>query len=462
MKSSLLLLTSSLAANAALFGALAWRPALAPPAFRDFFARNFHVADAALATPSSPVVERAPPARPLWTLLQTDDLRTLVARLRAAGFPPAVIREILRTQVNARYNSRLTALMEPDPKVPYWRVGSSFYGVDAKRNEEINQLQRDRAKALRDLLTDDFFATGDVTAAQRRQFGDLPRQKIDALQRIEDDYTEMMSQVRAGMNGITLPEDKAKLALLIREKQTDLAAVLTPAELADYTMRTSPITNLLRTRLDTFDPSAGEFQAIFQTQQALNDKLSVGTSGGNVSAGDFQQRQAAQAEVEAQLKTALGDARYAEYSRAVSSEFQQLSRLAQRDNLPAAAAVQAYTARDQVTVESNRIFDDNTLSVDQKLAALQSLAQNTRAQLLATLGPTSGPAYVKIADQWLTNVERGSAVSFNSGGGGITTMTTNNGVTSMVSLGGSYPSFRRLPGAFPAPRPATNISNPRP
>lgn len=451
MKLTPLLLPGSLAANAALFGALAWQPSLAPPSFRDFFKRNFHAAALTPTAPSAPVAEAARAPGALWTDLKTDDLPSLVARLRAAGFPPNVIREILRTQVNARYNSRLTALLEPDPSVPYWRA-SPYLSVDAKRQEEINQLMRDRGKALRDLVSDDFFANGDVTAAQRRQFGNLSRSKVDAVQRIEDDYTEMMSQVRAGMNGVTLPEDREKLALLAREKQADLAAVLETEELADYSMRSSQITNLLRSRLDAFNPSESEFRAIFQMQQTLNDKFAPTMSGGAMSmSNDYQQRLVVQKELDAQLKATLGDARYADYSRSTSNEYQQLSRLAQRDNLPAETAVQAYNVRDQVAAESGRIFEDSSLSVDQKRAALQTLAQTTRAQLLGTLGPTSGPAYVKIADNWLTNVERGSAVSFNTSSG-MTSMSSMNGTPVMVSLGGSNPSYRRLPPATPPPR----------
>jgi DNA-binding transcriptional MerR regulator len=451
MKPAPSIIAGSLAANAALFGALAWQPSFAPPAFRDFFTRHFHVADAtAGAAPDASAARGAAKARPLWAVLKSDDLPTLIARLRAAGFPPSVIREIVRLQVSARYNARLAALMEPDPSLPFWKV-SPYVWNDPKRQEEINQLQRERAKVIRDLLADDSLTTGDVTAAQRRQFGNLAPPKIDAVQRIEDDYNEMISQVRSAMNGVTLPEDREKLALLNREKQADLAGVLTPEELTDYNVRSSPITNMLRNQLGLFDASEGEFRAIFQEQQTLNDKFPPSIGGGIASMGDYEQRQAVQKDLEVQLKATLGDERYAEYSRDTNRDFQQLSRLVQSDNLPPATAVQAFNVRDQVAQASNQIYDDATLSADQKRTALQTLAQDTRAQLLSTLGPTSGPAYVKTADNWLNNVERGSAVTFTTTGGGSTMISTMNGTTAMVSMSGISPTYRRLPP--PAPRP---------
>ena len=440
-----LVIALSLLANAALLAAFAFRPILAPPAVREFFAHPFSSTTATTGT----VAPHASTPRPvaaekLWTQIHSDDLATLVARLRAAGFPPSVIREIVRNRVNDRYSARLRALTEPDPNTPYWKQPAYSYSADSKHLVELNQLEHERSNLLRSLLKDDTADTSDISAAQRRQFGNLTRAKIDALQRIVDDYSEMGTAITATMKGVTLPEDREKLALLSREKNADLAAILTPDELADYTMRSSPITNLLRSQLAAFDPSLEEFRAIFQMQQALNERFPVSMSGGAISTGDYAERRSVQQQLDDQLKAALGDARYTDYTRSTNRDFTQLSRLVQSDNLPPAAAVQAFDLRDTVAQASNRIFNDASLGYDDKKAALQTLAQNTRTQLLATLGPTSGPAYVKIADNWLTNVERGSAVSFTYNTGGATSITSINGVTAMISMGGSYPSYRRL------------------
>ena len=79
-----------------------------------------------------------------------------------------------------------------------------------------------------------------------------------------------------------------------------------------------------------------------------------------------------------------------------------------------------------------------------KRVALQALAQNTRNRILATLGPAAGPEYVKVADSWLNNVERGSAVSFTRG----TTMAIITDQGTMSYSGGA--EYRRLP---PVPQP---------
>ena len=73
-------------------------------------------------------------------------------------------------------------------------------------------------------------------------------------------------------------------------------------------------------------------------------------------------------------------------------DFQQLKGLVAREKLPTETSVRAYNVRDSVVQESNRIFDDAALDVEQKRAAFQALAQATRAQFITTLGPVAGPA----------------------------------------------------------------------
>lgn len=443
-----LFIALSLTANLFL-AAFALRPALAPPAFRDLFGGARSPVETAAG--AAPQADKTPSAagRPagLWSRLQTDDLPTLAARLRAMGFPSAIVRAVINDAVSARYNPRLRALSEPDPSLPFWKQ-SNVLRSDSPNYAEYTRLQRERAKLLRDLFSDAAIGTDDVSAAQRRQFGNLSHQKIDLLQRIEDDYADMTSAVRASMGGVSLPEDREKFDLLAGEKHADLSSVLTPEELADYEMRSSPLTTLMSRYLGDFDASEAEFRGVFQAQQKYGSVVSpTGILGGPV---DPEARRAAVQQLNDDLRAALGDARYADYQRETNRDFQQLSRIAQQQNVAPSVAVQAFNLRDNVAAESNRIFDDATLTPEQKQSALQALADSTRAQTLALLGPVAGPAYVKIQDSWLTNVEHGGAVSFNTNNttSSISTMSTN-GVAAVIAFTGG-PSYRRLPSPPPA------------
>ena len=436
MKLAPLLLIGSLLANAAFVTTFALRPALAPPALRDFFLSSSAKAEAesaarAQAQQVATARAKADTARGLasqallWSALQSDDLRTLVARLRAAGFPASIVRAVVTAQVDTHFNARMKALVRVVENTPFWKPtpANSFY--NPKFFEEMNQASRERSTLLRQLFGDDFFASPglDPTTEQRRQFGDLSKSKIDLVQRINDDYAEMLSQVRAATNGITLPEDRAKMALLEREKHADLAAILTPQELEDYEMRNSPITSRLRPALALINATEDEFRTIYRLQQRFNDQLNP--TGGIFTSDMVKQRDDAQTQIAAQLKSAFGEARTAEFLRAQEYEFQSLAQLAQRENLPLDAAVRAYDLRTSTSEESGRIFDDKNLTTDQKRAAMQTLAQNAKAQLIGTLGPNAGAAYASSAT-WLQAIEKGVSIRFQGSITYLRSLPTSN------------------------------------
>jgi hypothetical protein len=322
------------------------------------------------------------------------------------------VREIVSARIDANFAARMKEISGTQLNQPYWKTERLGPGYGSQYFEVVNQLQRDRAKVLREALTDPFFADAPLGAGElerRRQLGGLPKDKADAVQRITEDYAEMTSKINAAAGGIILPEDREQLALLEREKRADLATFLSPQELEEYEMRNSPVTSQLRTALTLMGATEEEFRAIYAVQQSFKDAL---YPSGPIS---FERRSEALRPAAEQLKAVLGEQRYADYERSNSREFQQLDQIAQRENLSREVAVQAYTLRDSVTRESNRIYDDKTLSVEQKRTALQALAQGTKTQMRNLLGPAASDAYIRAAN-WVNAIENGRAVSFGIDG----------------------------------------------
>jgi hypothetical protein len=427
MKPTLILLALSLAANAALALAISLRPSLAPPAVRDWLDPAGAAAQAAAARQRD---ERAAAARSraeaarsaavqakLWSALDSDDLPTLVARLRTAGFSRTLILAILNARLEARFADRIHAVTAESENTPFWRLDPMMsVPGNARFSAEYSQIMRERARLLRQLLGEDSMAWSgtDPATVQRRQFGNIPAEKIDLIQRIADDYAEMTAQLRASMQGITLPEDLESLALLEREKRADLAAILTPAELEEYEMRSSPITSRLRAAFTIMDASEEEFRTVFRIYQPLHARI-YPTTGGMAPPQMMEERREAQRQLNEQIRAALPPARYEDYLRASTAEYQQLHRITQREGLPVDTAIRAFSLRERVAAESARIADDGSLSPDQKRTALQALAQRGRSDMVVMLGATAGEAYAQVA-RWLPAVEQGSAVTFNPDG----------------------------------------------
>ena len=102
----------------------------------------------------------------------------------------------------------------------------------------MRESSREYTRLLKDALGDDPAAADqNVGDYQSRRYGDLPREKIDQLQRIEEDYNELRNQVNTAAKGLILPEDREKLALLETEKRADFAKILSPQELEDFLIR---------------------------------------------------------------------------------------------------------------------------------------------------------------------------------------------------------------------------------
>jgi hypothetical protein len=435
MKLSTLLVAGSLALNVALLAVYVSRthPSSPAPAGNNSGTATANPAPShaensgpkkIAPTDATKAVPGAAPAKETWAKLNPGDLRALAARLRAAGFPPSVVRSVIYAQVNESFKGRREQLAPANQERPFWETDASGrMGYDAKYYAALRDINREQTQIVKDILGEDASATSaQASDYQRRRFGDLTQDKIDQLQRLDQDYNDLRNEVQSASRGIMLPEDREKLTILEQEKRADLAKLLSPQEMEGYLMRTSNTTNRLRTALTTMNATEPEFRAIYQAQSAFDEKYNAPGLGMSFNGPDaMKERQAAQAQASEQIKAALGEQRYAEYARGADREFQQLNRMALQASLPDTAALQAYNVRETTLKESNRIYDDAALSPEQKRASLQALGQSVRAEITATLGPDVGTRYLQVANRWLTALDRGAAVTFTDN-----TLSTRN------------------------------------
>ena len=405
MKATLLviLLALSLAANAALYyqRSVAARPTPVASALSDTTgAAGTSSATAAGAAVTASKEEMAKLAT-LWTQLQSGDPKTMVARLRAAGFSPAMIRAIIGAQVSEQFAARRKALLAQQPENPYWK-SRMHSPIDPKTMSELRDLGREQNNVLKDLLgPDNVPGSEEMQAYQRRQFGDLPREKLDQMQSIVSDYSDLRNQVYSAANGVMLPEDREKLALLEKEQHADLAALLSPQELENYELRSSPTANQLRSLLAGFDPTEDEFRAIFRATRAAEEQYgSISTGGGNPNL--YRQIQTAAL---AQAQASLTPERYAELKQATDPQYSMASRLAARLELPSSAATALVAVQQDTLKRIGALRSDQSLTPADRSAQTNAIAQEAEAKLLNVLGGTRGlEAYKQFGGQWLQNV----------------------------------------------------------
>jgi hypothetical protein len=414
------LLLGSVAVNLGLLAAFALKPALLPREVRVFFVRGSTSNTPLTARLDSEIRSLAALAEKqtaatagFWSALDSNELPTLVRNLRAAGISPSIVRAIVTVRVNERADDRLNTLAASITDTPFWKPDPMDSASSSRYYDEVNRILEDRWQIV-DQLVGDASVTSpgvDVIARQQRAYGNLPPHKIELLRQINSDYAEMAKKARAAAREIALPEDEEKSGMLERARRADIVALLTPAELQTYDLHTSTLTWRLREPLTFMNGTEEEFLTIYGIHQPFAETLySPGTTDPAESAS---QQKEARRQIADQLRAALGDSRYADFVRASIPEFQQLSRIANRADVPPASVARAFDLRGAFADQSNRIFDDDSQTADQKRAALQALAQKIRAQLIDSLGPTVGTEYARLAG-WIAQIERGNAVTLGA------------------------------------------------
>lgn len=197
------------------------------------------------------------------------ELRSLVADLRAAGFPPDIIVRFIAPLLRERTHATVA-------KMPFWKqVGFSkdYRDETQKAADELIRLQEE-------LLGPDGSRAATLDPFQRQmQFGNLSTAKIDAFLRIDRDYQSMRSDL-FNANGGVLSEDDVKarndqMATLERERLADLAAALGPEDFAAYELRGSAAANNVMNALRNVTVTEEEYVALVAAQKVKDPNASM-------------------------------------------------------------------------------------------------------------------------------------------------------------------------------------------
>lgn len=421
MKPLPLLLAASLAANAALV---------------TVNLRNSSAADDAPRTPSSaaPAPSAAAKARAssalanftlppeLLTALNSNDPETLRDFLRAAGFSDEMVRSIVQMRVWKKYEERMKALNpQPDPNQPWWkndrsRQSNQFSSQTKAQREESRRVQREATEEIERLLGRD----PNQHRWQDQRFSFLPAEKRQSLIQVQQDYQELISEVQQEMNGFRLPSDVEKLRFLQEEQKRDIEALMSPEERQAYELRLSQTANNLRWKMTQYDASEQEYLAIFPLQKAFDEKYNKQNDGYGYyeqperDQNYWKERREAEKQLQDQIKSIIGEQRYAESIRLQDNDWRQLEAATARLQLPADTPARVYALRDTAASAAQQIADNTSLAADQKKAALAALAAGTRDQVRASLGAEGAEAYFKNNGMgWLKELEKGNVISFN-------------------------------------------------
>ncbi|MBC7369613.1 MAG: hypothetical protein H7343_22825 [Undibacterium sp.] len=338
----------------------------------------------------------------LWSDLTAKDPAALLAKLRAAGFPPSVVRAILTAQIRADFAAQRRALYPAGADTPFWK---STQPTDPKLAAAFRDLAKEQTAQINQLFGGpDPDAYLGMSLYQRRQFGDLAVDKVSQLSRVASDYDELRQELYqsagAGGGALTLlPEDRAKLALLDKEQQADFAQILSPEELLAYDLRSSRTASQMRYNLSTFAPTEAEFRDIFKIQKAFDDK------NGQMMPGMTQEQTRARGEeqkkINEQIKASLGPERGAEYERANDFNYRQAALVAERLNLPKTAANDVWNLQKDLQKQMVSLYADSSLPPADRQAKQAAFLSEANAKVTAAMGERGATIYKQNGGGWL-------------------------------------------------------------
>jgi hypothetical protein len=247
-----------------------------------------------------------------------------MANLRAIGCPEQTIRDIVALRICRAYRDRLVELETTSARSwdytrnltqRAWR--ESLHQQSELRNEMTYTLESSFGQSRRE-LTSALLGWPDrrrdptefLDVEKRRQLRELDLRYERAKSALED----------KGWTGELDSEGAARLRELERQKQADLAALLSPQELQDYLYRRSPAASYVGKNLPEAK-SESEFQAMVRVAQefemardpaSARQRIGLGTGDPDLAKADAER----EAAFNQRLKEVLGETRVAEQQAA--------------------------------------------------------------------------------------------------------------------------------------------------
>lgn len=302
-----------------------------------------------------------------WAAIEDSDLSRFIANLRALGCPEETIRDIVALRICRAFRDRLIELEAASMRS--WDFTRARDGREWRENSrQQRELRNEMIYTLESVLGQEWPGLASALLGWsdrwRDPMGFLSVEKRRQLRELDLRYDELKRDLESkGARGQLDAEGAAQLKELERQRQTDLAAILSPQELEGYLYRKSPAADYGRWNLPEAK-SESEFQAMVKVALALGmGESSAGLAQRiGVAPGDPAVTKAEadrKATFDQRLKEALGEPRIAE------QQAEEEQRLAEEKKLQAAQDEQRERARfaeiaDSVGIaeaDAQRFFD---------------------------------------------------------------------------------------------------------
>lgn len=343
-----------------------------------------------------------------WSQLESTDYRQYIANLRAVGCPERTVKDIIMTDVMRLYAERRGQYEQNGRSFKFWETDEKRTLKQAQleeREKQLAQINKDLPAVLRELLginyereMKKYFVDTDE---DNRRLAFLSEDKRSQLMALRDQFEGKREQVTYALtNGALSSEDTEKLRTIDEEQEAALSGLLSPQEKEEYQLSLSPTADHLRKELIGFNPSETEFRDLFRRQQVIDSTYAYADlSDPTVRAAKATDEQKMMSEV----KTQLTPDRAAALDRSKDPDYQSVSLLTERFDLPAETSQTIVDMRQVAEDEKQQLLANKDIPPERLEAALKAIEAATERAARETLGDKAFAQYSQSAG-WITNL----------------------------------------------------------
>ncbi|HTG44279.1 MAG TPA: hypothetical protein VK633_07075 [Verrucomicrobiae bacterium] len=345
-----------------------------------------------------------------WASVESEDYRVYIANLRSIGVPEETLRDIIIADVNKLFARRVAAVYPSPRDYRFWQVEDKATRDDErKREQQRRELEKEKRALVKELLGVDYESElarwSGRPDEESYRLGFLSPEKQQQTQALQAKYRELTRALLNDGSGGRSPESRTKLAALRAQQEAELSQLMGPQDYEQYQLRNSPIARNMRESLATFQPTEEEFRRIFEMRKTIEQN----SSGRGEERLTREQRQAAEQQLETQLKATLGEERFAQYQLSQDDRYQSLNEFAERSNVPRETVDSVYEMRRAAEDAHRQVESNPSLSPEARQAALQALAEETRRSVSQSLGESAWKEYQRREGSWIDRLNRGDS-----------------------------------------------------
>jgi hypothetical protein len=329
-----------------------------------------------------------------WAAIESTNYVTYIANLRAFSVPEETIKDIILTDIAKAYARRRAQIQTQAGAFRFWQTsetGSLGEVTDPRTMEQLAALKREQDELVRELLGVDFDMEMARYSAEHEYedmaYSFLPAEKRDRLSELQSRYEQLEQQIYERSKGFLLDSDQETLRQLERQRDAELAQVLTTEELEEYQLRMSPTSASLRAQLHGFNPSEEEFRKVFRLQKAFDEQFNAfNLTDPNQAEVQAAAQERAELALNEEIRKTLGNERYAQLQIEQDADMKALDPLLKRFEAPPQVKNRVYNMKMEAERRKLEVESNQNLTPEERAQTLAAIARETERSVAQVMG----------------------------------------------------------------------------